>query len=104
MSWLYLIYWEADYYSWAFDITYVEVCFTACLDKLFAVELHLVDIDVSPEGGVPVAKAALDQVYGAPQRLQHHDLSKHDNFCNSQTSAWNFTTVPHFDGVVGFEG
>ena len=39
-----------------------------------AVQLHVLDIDVPPEGGVPVGKAAPHQGHHVPQQLQHAHL------------------------------
>ena len=44
------------------------------LDKLLAVHLHVLDVNVPPLGGVPVSKAALHQSNHIPQTIQHHYL------------------------------
>ena len=45
------------------------------LDKLLAVNLHVLNIDVSPEGSVPGRKTALNQCRHVPEALQHLHLT-----------------------------
>lgn len=57
-----------------------------CLDELLAVLLHLIHIDVPPEGGVPVAEAVLHQVNGVPQTLQHDNLPMQASSNNKEST------------------
>ena len=44
------------------------------LGKLLAIHLHLFDIDVLPEGGLPAADAGADNEHVVPKSLEEYNL------------------------------